>query len=90
VEARIPRLFAECKSRTRSYKTDTFCTHSVGFFDVVFALFTGNHGFLADRYVNIGQKKRTREEVIALLKQRLAPLKHTSDGSGEWKRGEAE
>ena len=53
-------------------------------------MFTGNHGFLADRYVNIGQKKRTRMEVIALLKQRLAPLKHTSDGSGEWKRGEAE
>mmetsp|Transcript_4993 Transcript_4993/g.16652 ORF Transcript_4993/g.16652 Transcript_4993/m.16652 type:complete len:415 (-) Transcript_4993:1721-2965(-) len=69
---------------------DSLVFDQVGFFDVGFALFTGNHGFLADRYVNIGQKKRTREEVIALLKQRLAPLKHTSDGSGEWKRGEAE
>ena len=42
---------------------------------VGFALFTRNHGFLADRYVNVGQKKRSRDEVIQLLKDRLAPLR---------------
>ena len=34
----------------------------------------GRLGFLADRYVNVGQKPRTREEVIELLKERLRPL----------------
>jgi len=41
---------------------------------VGFALFTRNHGYLADHYVNVGQPKRTREELIALMKERLAPM----------------
>jgi hypothetical protein len=54
---------------------DALVFDGIGFFDVGFALFTRNHGFLADRYVNVGQKKRSRDEVIQLLKDRLAPLR---------------
>jgi fatty acid desaturase len=54
---------------------DALVFDGIGFFDVGFALFFHRHGFLADRYVNVGQKKRTRDEVIALLKDRLKPIK---------------
>lgn len=53
---------------------DALVFNGIGFFDVGVALFFHRHGFLADRYVNVGQKPRTREEVIELLKERLRPL----------------
>lgn len=69
----FPNKFVE-KLKEHADK-DALVFNGIGFFDVGFALFFHRHGFLADRYVNIGQKKRSRDEVIALLKERLAPLK---------------
>ena len=54
---------------------DALVFDGIGVFDVGFALFARNLGFLADRYVNVGQKKRSRDEVIELLKDRLAPVR---------------
>lgn len=64
---------------------DALVFEGIGFFDVGFALFFHRHGFLADRYVNVGQKPRTREEVIELLKERLRPLSQ-KPASGETKK----
>jgi len=55
-------------------RRDALVFNGIGFFHVGFALFTRNHGYLADHYVNVGQPKRTREELIALMKERLAPM----------------
>lgn len=50
--------------------------HGLGFFDVGLAVFTGRLGFLADHIVPCGpaQAARSREEWIALLQRRLAPV----------------
>ena len=62
---------------------DALVFEGIGFFDVGFALFFHRHGFLADRYVNVGQKPRTREEVIELLKERLRPLNQKPAGEAK-------
>jgi len=54
---------------------DSLVFDGIGFFDVGLNVFLGRLDFLADRYVNIGQKKRTKEEVVQLLKDRLKPIK---------------
>ncbi len=50
--------------------------HSLGFFDIGVAVFTGRLGYLADHIVPCGPRQvtRTREEWIALLKRRLRPV----------------
>ena len=59
---------------------DTLVFHGIGFFDVGVAIFLRRYGWLADRYVNIGQKPRTREEVIELLKDRVRPVERVRGG----------
>ena len=46
---------------------DALVFDGVGFFDVAWLIFTGQLPALADRYVNIGQMKRSREQVVQLL-----------------------
>ena len=53
---------------------DALVFSEIGFFHVGLALFFKAHGYLADHYVNVGQPKRTREELIALMKERLRPM----------------
>ena len=50
--------------------------HGIGFFDVGLAVFTGRLGFLVDRLVACGTRQagRSREDWLATLKQRLAPV----------------
>ena len=54
---------------------DALVFNEIGFFHVGLALFFKAHGYLADHYVNVGQPKRTREELIALMKERLRPMR---------------
>jgi fatty acid desaturase len=54
---------------------DAVVFSGVHFMDVGVNLFLGRYGHLADRYVNVGQPKRTREELIAMLKERVQPVK---------------
>lgn len=51
--------------------------HSIGFFDVGIAVFTGRLEFLARHIVPCGprQEKRTQAEWVQLLKGRLLPIK---------------
>ena len=38
------------------------------------AVLCGRLGWLADRYVNVGQPARTKEEIVAMLRRRLRPV----------------
>ena len=58
---------------------DALVFNEIGFFHVGLALFFKAHGYLADHYVNVGQPKRTREELIALMKERLRPMRSWGD-----------
>lgn len=56
-------------------KNDGLIFDNVGFFDVGLAVMCGRLHWLADRYVNVGQPTRTRDEIVALLKHRLKPVR---------------
>lgn len=55
-------------------KNDGLIFDGVGFFDVGIAVMCGRLHWLADRYVNVGQPARSREEIVVLLKHRLKPV----------------
>ena len=50
----------------------------VGFFDVGIAVMCGKLDWLADKYVHVGQPSRSKEEIIALLRHRLRPVRTKS------------
>jgi fatty acid desaturase len=50
----------------------------VGFFDVGIAVMRGKLDWLADKYVHVGQPSRSKEEIIALLRHRLQPVRTKS------------
>ena len=75
----FPAKFVE---RLRDHgEKDAIVFDGIGFFDVGVALMLRRHGWLADRFVNVGQKPRTREEVIELLKERLRPVRSSGAGA---------
>lgn len=53
---------------------DALVFEGIAFFDVGFLVFTGQLGKLADRYVNIGQKSRSKEDLVKLFQSRLRPI----------------
>jgi hypothetical protein len=74
----LPEKFIE--SLDDFAKNDGLIFDGVGFFDVGLAVIFGKLGWLADRYVCVGQPNRTREQVIDLLRHRLrkVPKAHHS------------
>eukprot|EP00897_Mesotaenium_endlicherianum_P009895 jgi/Mesen1/8934/ME000551S08412 len=53
---------------------DAIVFEGLSVFDVGFFVFTGQLDILADRYVNIGQKKRSKGELIEMFLSRLQPI----------------
>jgi len=69
----LPDKFIDTVDKHRA--EDAFVFRGIGFFDVGFACMTGQLGWLADRLTLCSDKRKSKEELIALMKERLAPVK---------------
>eukprot|EP00475_Leptophrys_vorax_P003980 TRINITY_DN1232_c0_g1_i1.p1 TRINITY_DN1232_c0_g1~~TRINITY_DN1232_c0_g1_i1.p1 ORF type:complete len:433 (-),score=97.36 TRINITY_DN1232_c0_g1_i1:124-1422(-) len=55
----------------------------IQFAHIGLAVFTGRLAWLADHVVQIGEKRRTKEELVELMKRRLVPIHHKSSMTEE-------
>eukprot|EP00850_Spirogloea_muscicola_P011254 SM000069S20691 [mRNA] locus=s69:213200:215070:+ [translate_table: standard] len=69
----LPKRFIETLGKHA--EEDALVFNGLGFFDVGILVFAGRLDVLANRYVNLGQKQRSQEEIIALLRERLRPIR---------------
>lgn len=63
-------------------KHDAVVFENLGFFDVGLHVMLGWWDALAERYVHLTKTKRSKQQVIAALKLRLAPIKRTNQPAG--------
>ena len=68
----LPELFL--KNIKKHAENDSFVFNGIGSMEVGTLVLNGKFEELADYYHNIGQPKRTREELIAEFKRRLTPV----------------
>ena len=68
----LPELFL--KNIKKHAENDSFVFNGIGSMEVGTLVLHGKFEELADYYHNIGQPKRTREELIAEFKRRLTPV----------------
>lgn len=71
----LPQKFMD--TLDKHAEEDALVFEGIGFFDVGVFVFTGQLRALAKRYVNIGQKQRSIDELVELMKERLRPIRHT-------------
>lgn len=57
-------------------REDALIFKDIHFVDIGILVFTGQLKKLATHYVNIGQPERSEEELVAMFKERLVPIKH--------------
>eukprot|EP00977_Amphora_coffeiformis_P017899 scaffold6007_cov183-Amphora_coffeaeformis.AAC.23 len=69
---RLPEFFL--KNMDNHAKNDSFVFSGVSVMEVGTLVLFGKFETLADHYVNLGQPKRTREQLIAEFKRRLNPI----------------
>jgi len=62
-------------------KGDALVFEGISFFEVGILVFTGHLKKLASYYVQLNDKKRTEDEIIALFERRFTPIKNVSSTS---------
>ena len=80
---KLPELFL--KNIDKHAQNDSFVFSGIGSMEVGTLALNGKFEELADHYVNIGQPKRTREELIAEFQRRLVPVCPNSNKSSKSK-----
>jgi hypothetical protein len=68
----MPALFL--KNIPKHAENDSFVFSGIGTMEVGTLVLNGKFEELADYYLNIGQPKRTKAELVAEFKRRLTPI----------------
>eukprot|EP00934_Nitzschia_sp_Nitz4_P001846 Nitzschia sp. Nitz4//scaffold34_size148208//138353//139549//NITZ4_002998-RA/size148208-processed-gene-0.26-mRNA-1//1//CDS//3329548849//1846//frame0 len=75
----LPELFL--KNIEKHAANDSLVFSGIGSMEVGTLALNGQFDVLADHYLNVGQPKRTREELIAEFKRRMLPIHLNRDGT---------
>jgi fatty acid desaturase len=77
----LPELFL--KNIEKHAKNDSFVFSGIGTMEVGTMVLRERFDELADHYINIGQPKRTKEELIREFKRRLTPVTNQNTKKSE-------
>ena len=66
------------KNLEKYAENDAIVFDGLGFFDIGLHVFMGWWDSLAEHYVHFTKEKKSNEEVIALLKERLQPIQRSN------------